>query len=246
MSALTLAVIALAPAFGSFAALVADRLPRGEIIVAGRSRCDSCGAPLPARDLAPLLSWALLRGRARCCGAPIPAALPGMELAALAAALWAALVAPAALVPATAALGWALLTLARIDMRAMILPDALTLPLLLAGLGLSALGATGPPAGHALAAALGYAMLAGIARAYRRWRGIEGLGGGDAKLLAAAGAWVGLSGVASVMLIACLAGLAHAGFGALAGRPTGWREPTPFGPALALGLWLVWLYGPVI
>ena len=81
---LTLATLVIAPFIGSFLGVVIDRLPRGETILAGRSRCDTCGTVLGARDLVPLASFALLRGRCRHCHAKIPRALLVVELAALA------------------------------------------------------------------------------------------------------------------------------------------------------------------
>lgn len=239
------ATVAAGPFVGSFIGLLADRWPRGEGVIGGRSRCDACATPLAARDLAPLVSFALQAGRARCCGAPLRPFLPLVELAAAGLALWAVLAAPPTLAPATAALGWALLALALIDGRSMTLPDALTLPLLAAGLALSAAGATGSFAAHLGAAALGYGMVAAIGVAWRRLRGVEAIGMGDAKLLAAAGAWTGPDGLGSTLLWACLATLgwiAARGFGEGAPR---WREPAPLGPGLALGLWLTWLHGPV-
>jgi leader peptidase (prepilin peptidase)/N-methyltransferase len=88
-------------------------------------------------------------------------------------------------------------------------------------------------------------VLAGARAAYRRLRGVEGLGLGDAKLLAAAGAWLGPAGLPSTMLIACAAALAHAALLARGGSGVGWRTPIPLGPALALGFWITWLHGPV-
>ena len=111
-----------------------------------------------------------------------------------------------------ALLGWWLLALALIDLRAWRLPDVLTLPLIAAGLAAAALGLL--PAVdllHALAgAAVGYLALAGIGWAYRRLRGRDGLGLGDAKLLAAAGAWLGVESLPWLVLIAALLGLALA------------------------------------
>ena len=88
---------------------------------------------LGARDLVPLFSWLLLKGRCRHCGAKLGAFYPLTELAALGIALWALLILPSHLVWPTAALGWALLALAVIDAHHLILPDVLTLPLIPAG-----------------------------------------------------------------------------------------------------------------
>ncbi len=78
------AAIFLFPAgllFGSFLTVVAHRVPRGESVVGGRSHCPACGAQIAAYDNVPVVSWLLLRGRARCCGAPISARYPLTELA---------------------------------------------------------------------------------------------------------------------------------------------------------------------
>ena len=85
-----------------------------------------------------------------------------------------------------------------------------------------------------------------IASVYRRVRGREGLGLGDAKLLAAAGAWLGWQALPSVVLIAAACGLALALATALGGGKLGWTSRIAFGPHLALAFWLVWLFGPVV
>ena len=109
---------------------------------------------------------------------------------------------------AGALFGWVLLTLALLDAGHFWLPDKLTLPLLLLGLAI----VNEPPLLHRLiGAAAGYAVLALIALAYRAARGREGLGGGDPKLLAAIGAWLGWQALPFVLLAASLAGLAWAG-----------------------------------
>ena len=120
------------------------------------------------------------------------------------------------------------------------LPDALTLPLAAGGL---LLAWNGPAfVDHILGAVAGFAVFAAAAWAYRRIRGREGLGLGDAKLLAAAGAWVAWQGLASVVFIAAVAGLGVAlARAAASGRTPAASDRVPFGATLALGLWLVWL-----
>ena len=137
--------------------------------------------------------------------------------------------------------GWVLLALAWIDAEWMILPDALTLPLVVAGL--SAVWWFAPEAGadHAAAAGLGWLALWGVGSVYRRVRGRDGLGEGDAKLFGAIGAWVGLAGLADVLLGAALAGLAWAGLSRLRGRTMVATTALPFGPFLALAGWAVML-----
>ena len=234
-----------APFVGSFLGVVIRRLPRGQPLAMARSRCDSCHGALRPWELVPLLSYAGLRGRCARCAASISAFHPAVELAALAVALWAASADAddPGLLWVDCALGWWLLALAWIDWTWMRLPDALTLPLLLAGLAAGALFDQGDLAAHALGAAGGYLGLRAVAFVYRALRGREGIGAGDAKLLGAAGAWVGWQALPQVLLLAALAGLLLAGLLRLSGRKLDRRTALPFGPPLALALWIVWLYG---
>jgi leader peptidase (prepilin peptidase)/N-methyltransferase len=241
------------PFVGSFLATAVHRLPRGRSVAGGRSACPACGHALGVADLVPLAGYALRRGRCAYCGAPISALYPLAELAALAAAAWALAVMPGWAALGVAALGWALIVLAAIDLRHYLLPDILTLPLLLLGLMIAALAAIDPglrwrvaAADAALGAAAGFASLALIGWAYKALRGRQGLGLGDAKLLAAAGAWVGWQGLAGVVLIAALAALAVSlALAARSRRRPRLSDRLPFGPYLALGTWLVVLYGPL-
>ncbi len=191
------------------------------------------------RDLVPLLSYAVLRGRCRSCLGRIAPRHWHVELAAVA-------VAVSALLAGTApgrlwvdcALGWTLLCLAWIDWDSMTLPDVLTLPLIGAGL-LATLGFDhGVLTDHAVAAAFGYTAFQGLAIIYRSLRGKDGLGQGDAKLLAALGAWVGLEGLPGVVLGAALTGLAAALLLSLSGRKMSPSTAIPFGPCLALAGWV--------
>ncbi len=235
-----------APFVGSFLALLVVRLPAGEGVVLGRSACLDCGHALGIADLIPVASWLASRGRCRHCGARIPLLYPAVEGAALGLALWASLVVSGWLLWASCALGWSLLALAAIDWRAELLPDAITLPL--AALGLAVAYALGPQVAldHAIGAALGFAAFAVVRALYARLRGREGMGLGDAKLLAAAGAWVSWHGLPGVVLMATMAALVAAlARGAAAGGVRA-DSRVPFGPFLALGTWLTWLYGPLM
>jgi leader peptidase (prepilin peptidase)/N-methyltransferase len=130
------------------------------------------------------------------------------------------------------------------DLRTFRLPDGVTLPL--TGLGIliaHALG-WGDWQERILAAAVGFLALALVREVYWRWRGRHGLGLGDAKLFAAAGAWTGAGALASVLLWACGLALAAVAVAAARGRPISATTALPFGPFLAAGTWLVWLYGP--
>ena len=135
------------------------------------------------------------------------------------------------------ALAWASV----VDIDRYILPDLITLPLILVGLGLAAAQGGGTLLHSAIGAAAGYGVLVAVELYYRRVRGRDGLGRGDAKLLAAAGAWVGWAALPPVLLIGSVSGLAWAGVTALRRGRLDAAQPIAFGPFIALGFWLVWL-----
>jgi len=242
----TVAVLLAAPFMGSFLGVVIDRLPAGRPILVARSRCDACGATLGAMNLIPVLSWLWQRGRCAHCRAELSAFYPIIELAALAVALSAAWVLSGWLLPVSCALGWTLLTAAAIDQRHFLLPDVLTLPLIPAGLAVAWAIDPALLVPHALGALVGFAAFAAIAFTYRRLRRREGLGLGDAKLLAGAGAWLGWQALPGVVLIGAVSALALALAQAAAGDKLSASTRIAFGSHLALGFWLVWLFGPVI
>lgn len=231
---------------GSFLGLVSLRLPRGEGVIQGRSRCGGCGATLAPWRLVPVVSFLISRGRCVDCDGSIPLRYPLMELAGAAIGVWAALTQPAAPEAAlTALLGWQLLLIAVIDAEHFRLPDALTLPLLATG-GLAAFLLDHSALLDAvLGAAVGFSSLWLLAFAYRRLRGREGLGDGDPILLAAGGAWVGWIGLPSVLVWASAAGLSVVAARLLIGRGVSGGDRLPFGPCLAVGIWLTWLLGPL-
>lgn len=232
----------LAPCIGSFAGVLIRRLPANQPVVVARSRCETCGHALGWRELVPLLSFVALRGSCRWCGARIPFSHLVVELACFAIAGLAVLVQPDPLLAwLTCGLGWTLLTLAWIDWQHMILPDALTLPLVLAGLGATWLTEPAAVTDHAIAAAMGYLAFRAIEWGYRRLRGRDGLGEGDAKLMAAAGAWVGLAPLPAVVFGAALIGLAIAATLHVAGQRMHAGAAIPFGPALCAAFWAAWL-----
>jgi leader peptidase (prepilin peptidase)/N-methyltransferase len=232
-----------APFIGSFLGVVVRRWPRGTPMVLARSKCESCGAALGVRDLLPLVSFAAARGRCRHCGEPVPWFHPAIELAAMAVALSAMVSFSGPALWPWCVLGWGLLALAWIDAEWMLLPDVLTLPLLATGLGMGVLVAPDSLVPRAAGAVAGWGVFAGIAWIYRRLRHRDGLGGGDAKLLAVAGAWLGLEMLPRVVMLAALAAAAWAMTLQLWRGRMAAAEPVPFGPWLALSIWLVALTG---
>jgi len=204
-------------AFGSFLNVCVCRLPRHESVVAPRSRCPVCLRSILNRDNIPVLSWVLLRGRCRSCGARIPIRYPLIEAATAALFLLCLLRFGSSLAGVGAAVFcWLLLGLAATDAETMLLPDALTLPGLAIGVVYSGLrdSPLGSPLGLPLGSLLGlplgspfswravgesllWAGCAGgfillIRGAYWLVRRREGIGLGDAKLLAMIAAWLGL------------------------------------------------------
>ncbi|MDZ4761779.1 MAG: A24 family peptidase [Alphaproteobacteria bacterium] len=137
------------------------------------------------------------------------------------------------------ALAWASV----VDFDRFILPDALTLGLVVAGLALASTLGSLTLLHHVIGAVAGYAVLALVAFAYRRWRGREGLGRGDAKLLAAAGAWLGWAALPQILLMASVGAMGWVLAGVLARRRFNGSDPIAFGPFIALGFWLAWTFG---
>ncbi len=242
---LWLLVIVMAPIVGSFLSVLATRLPEGRGVVLGRSACPRCGHGLGAAELVPLVSFLWLRGACRHCGGRIDALYPLLELGALGVALWAAALTEGADLGASCALGWLLLALAAADWRTYLLPDPLVLAVAAGGIAATALLMPDAVVDHVIGAAAGFLVFWATAALYRRWRGRDGLGLGDAKLLGALGAWVSWQGLPSAVLIAAAAALAAALLQGLVRRRLSGGDRLPFGPFLALGGWIVWLYGPL-
>lgn len=240
---------------GSFLGLISLRLPRGEDVVFGRSRCRGCGNVLRPWHMIPIISWLIARGRCQDCRSAIPLRYPFIELGAGLIGLWAGLNSSETLIAiVTAVLGWQLLLIAIIDAEHFQLPDQLTVPLFVTGLIASvALHTDGLPhnlpellAQPLIGAGLGFGGLWLLAKVYQRLRGRQGLGDGDPLLLAACGAWVGWMGLPSVVLIASIFGLSLALGALVTRRPINDTTRLPFGTFLAAGLWCTWLYGPFI
>lgn len=236
--------VVLGALLGSYGATLLTRWPRGESANFGRSRCDSCAAPLGAASLVPVLSYLAQRGRCRSCGEAIAAGHLRVELGAAAIGGLSGLLlagAPAAAL-ASAGLGWFLLLLALFDLRHFWLPDRLVLPLAALGLLANALGIGPGLAAAAIGAAAGFLALSAVALAYRALRGHDGLGGGDPKLLGAIGAWIGWQALPWTVFLAAMLGLLAAVVLALRGRRIDGAFRLPLGAAFAAAAWPVWLW----
>jgi len=208
---------------GSFLNVCIHRLPRDLSVVRPRSFCPACGATIAWYDNIPLMSYLILLGRCRHCRARIPLRYPVVELATgvsfALAVHWAGLSGETARQCVLASI---LIVLAASDLETRILPDEFTLGGLAAGLAFSWLVPRedgllrllfwnlSPRWGSLLESVSAAALLAGMLWAagffYRLWRGREGLGLGDVKMIAMMGAFMGLEGALAAMILGSVSG----------------------------------------
>jgi leader peptidase (prepilin peptidase)/N-methyltransferase len=231
-------------ALGSFATVVAHRVPRGESFVTGRSRCPSCGTTIAARDNIPVLSWLMLRGRCRECGARISSRYPLTELA------------MAVLLTATVFIlgtdDWMELVLGLVfcallvivtltDLERRVIPNAVLAGGAIVAIAVAALGDPSSLPDRAIAAAAAGGFLLLVALLYPR-----GMGMGDVKLAAMMGLYLGRE-VAPALLIGFAAG-ALFGLALIASHGSSARkQAVPFGPFLAAGgVLALWLGNPLV
>jgi leader peptidase (prepilin peptidase)/N-methyltransferase len=140
-------------------------------------------------------------------------------------------------------LGWTLATLALVDLVSYRLPDPLTLPLAAGGLLVAAFLPGSPVLDHMIGAVVGWGLLAALGWLYRRLRGREGIGLGDAKLLGAAGAWLGWAPLPSVLLVACAAAFLWIALRVIVRGRDVLDQRLAFGGPLCAAIWVVWLHG---
>lgn len=220
---------------GSFLNVCVHRLPRRESVVRPASRCPSCAAPIAPYDNVPLVSYLLLKGRCRACHAPISMRYPLIELingVGYGVILWwFGADWPAAVY---AVLFSALLVITCIDLAHQLIPDAITLP----GIALGLLcAATILPVGlldSVLGIGLGGGILWALARISPYLFGKEGMGGGDIKLLAMIGAFLGWKPTVLTIMVGAVVG-SVVGVGLILCKVLRRDQYLPFGPFLALG-----------
>ncbi|HOC43100.1 MAG TPA: A24 family peptidase [Thermoanaerobaculales bacterium] len=235
--------LAVGAVVGSFLNVLIWRVPRGMSIIRPGSHCPACGAAIRWFDNVPILSWLALGGRCRRCRGRISLRYPVVEAAAGLLAV-AALLRYGLSLPGLEALlfSWTSLALGLIDLEHQILPDVMTYPAIAFGLLCSILGGLTTFADALLGMLAGAAVPALVIVLYKLVRGIEGMGWGDVKYLAAIGAVVGLRDCLWVLVVAAVLGALVGLALILAGRGSG-RTPLPFGSFLALAV-IVWLYLP--
>ncbi|MBW2107852.1 MAG: prepilin peptidase [Deltaproteobacteria bacterium] len=237
-------VFAFGAAVGSFLNVCIYRLPNSRSLIRPRSMCPQCGAPIPFYDNIPLVSYMVLRARCRNCSAVIPLRYPVVEAASglFAVAIvmryglrWEALVLYAFVA--------ALLVVTFIDIDHQIIPNIITYPGVVVGLAASFFSEFITVKDAVLGIAVGAGILLVVALGYYLVTKNEGMGGGDVKLLAMIGAFLGWKAVIFTIFlgsaVGTLAGLAVA----LKSRK-GRKTAVAFGPFLSLGALLYIFYGP--
>ena len=215
--------------FGSFLNVCIYRMPRGLSVVRPRSACPSCNRPIAAYDNIPVLSWLILRGQCRYCKTGISPRYTVVELLTgclFAVSYYVSVQTPAPIAYATKLCVFAFLLIGLVftDAETHLLPDLLTIPGTALGLLLSVVAPVEGPAQfifgrwgdfdwrllsfvNSLAGAIfGAAFILGVALLYRALRGVEGMGMGDAKLMALIGAFLGIKLTILVLLLATLTG----------------------------------------
>ncbi len=226
---------------GSFLNVVIVRLPEGRSIWGPRSSCPGCGTLIAWYDNIPVLSYAYLRGRCRTCAMPIARRYPIVEAATGALFALAYLVmgpTPDFLVAAVFLA--ALVAITAIDLQHQIIPDVITLPGILAGVAANL--ATGRVSW--LESVIGIVVGGGIFLVIILASG-GGMGGGDMKLGAMLGAFLGWKLGLLALLLGVLAGGTVALCLLILGRK-GRKEAIPFGPFLALGGAICMLWGEIV
>jgi len=227
--------VLLGTLIGSFLNVVIYRLPRKESLVWPGSHCPVCEKPIHPGDNLPVVSFIMLRGRCRGCGTRISRRYPIVEAVnGLAYGLIVWYFGPGGQAVVYAALFSALLVISYIDFDHQIIPDVITLP----GIGVGILAAsTLLPTG--LVNSISGLLLGGGVLLLLAWVspylfGKEGMGGGDIKLLAMIGAFLGWQAVILTMLIGAIVG-ATVGVSLMAFRILRRDQYLPFGPFLAFG-----------
>ena len=228
---------------GSFLNVCIVRWPAEESVVRPRSRCPQCGNLIAWYDNIPVVSWLVLRARCRHCTLPIPVRYPLVELAV--GVIWglAAWHYGAAIEGLRAALfGTILLGIAVADGREYIIPDEFSIGGMVLGLVLAFAGGWLPWPQAMLGAAIGFTLLWVVAWAGSRLLGQDAMGGGDIKMLAMIGAFLGWKGVLLSLFLGAALGTVIFLPLKLAGR----EKLVPFGIFLAIGAAACWVVGPAI
>jgi leader peptidase (prepilin peptidase)/N-methyltransferase len=235
-----LAILGLA--IGSFLNVCIHRLPRGGSIVSPGSQCPHCGYVLKWYDNIPVLSYAMLRGRCRGCKAPISIRYPIIEIITMLVFVAHYLVfGPDILLVPRLLFATALIVLFAIDLEHHLLPNVITLPGIVVGLAFSTML---PPGifDAVIGVIAGGGVLWLVGEAYYRYSGQEGMGGGDVKMLAMIGAFLGWKLMVLTLILSSILG-SVVGVLVIAFRRGGMKYALPYGTFLSLAALVASLFG---
>jgi leader peptidase (prepilin peptidase)/N-methyltransferase len=210
------------------------------------SACPNCGHKLPFWENIPVVSYLFLRGKCSSCGTAISIQYPVVELITGIASLFAAFAFGVSMQTLAALFfTWVLIALTLIDLKKQLLPDNITLPLLWSGILLSFFNIFTDLTYSVIGAMAGYLVLWSVYQLFKLLTKKEGMGFGDFKLLAALGAWVGISYLPQIILVSSVIG-SVAGISMLLMGKTQQQQAIPFGPYLAFAGWIALLWGETI
>lgn len=232
-------VIVLGACFGSFANVIIYRWPRQESFISPRSRCPKCSSPIKFYQNIPVISWVLLRGQCAQCKNKISFMYPFVEL--LTATIFGLIFLTSGLSLTT--LNMLVFTIFAIpcffiDLKHMYLPDVMTLPGLALALIISIFNVQPNFTDAFLGALLGGLGLWFLAYVYKKWRGVDGMGGGDIKLLAWLGALFGYQSVTFILFASSVAGTLIGTYFLIFKNKDSKTFAIPFGPFLIVGGYL--------
>jgi leader peptidase (prepilin peptidase)/N-methyltransferase len=242
MEIVTLAfVFALGAIIGSFLNVCIVRLPDSRSIVLPASHCPKCQSFLAWYDNVPILSYLVLAGRCRTCRVRISPVYPAVEVltGALAVALFLRL-GPTLAFAGYFAFAAALVVITFIDLDHQIIPDVISLPGIVVGLAFSLVSPLVTPLDAGLGVLAGGGVLLAVAWLYKTFRGQEGMGGGDIKLLAMIGAFLGWQSIFVTLFVGSVIG-SIIGVVVMLYEGADSKLAIPFGPFLAGGA-LVYLF----
>ena len=232
-------LVIAAPFLGSFLGAVITRWSSGRPLYSGRATCDCGQVVLAPRDMIPIASWAVSRGRCRICARGLGRLYPAIEIAALIIGLWSIIALPGVYIWTGAAFGWALLVIGMIVWRDGKLPLAVVAGIGIAGMLLAGSNGLITLRDHFLAAVIAFAACFLLARLLNHWQKRQLARPGDAVLPAALGAWLGWQGLPELLVLSALAALTL----------TFLNRASPqihldrvIAASLCVGTWLAWLY----
>jgi len=235
-------ILVLGLCLGSFMNVVIHRFPLGISLSRPRSRCPECMEPILPRDNIPVFSYLMLRGRCRHCKTPISFRYPLVEILGAISLLTAALMSDnfaTAVLRSTFLL--AMLAVVFIDLDHGIIPDMITIPGIVVGFAIApALGISWIDSGLGIVIGAGWLLL--VFTIYKLVRGVDGMGGGDIKLAAMLGAWLGWQGMLTSLLLGSLIGTACGLYIIFKHKGSG-QSTLPYGPFLGPAAAAVLLLG---